>query len=91
MAGVLDVLMASMMDVLESAADDESTEVEDGGVEDTDALSVSDRPLDDKTVTLEVLCSTELREKLECERDNAADVVEDLEGEGDSDGDGDGK
>ena len=90
MASVLDVLIAGMMDVLESAADDESTEVEDDGIEDTDALSVSDRPLDDKTVTLEVLCSTELREELEEERDNA-DVVEDLEGEGDSDGDGDGK
>ena len=63
-------------------------EVEDGGVD--DATSNSEPSGDDDTVTLEVLCSTKLRVELEEETDNAADVVEDLEGEGNSDGDGDG-
>ena len=64
--------------------------VENGGGGVDDATFNSEPPGDDDTITLEVLCSTKLGVELEEERDNAADVVEDLEGEGDSDGDGDG-
>ena len=65
-------------------------EVEDGGGGVDDATFNSERPGDDDNVTLEVLCSTKMGVELEEERDNAVDVVEDLERKGDSDGDGDG-
>ena len=64
--------------------------VENGGGGVTDATSNSEPPGDDETVTLEVLCSTKLGVELEEDRDNAVDVVKDLEEEGDGDGDGDG-